>query len=145
MFSRVKCFVRWIRAVQRRIERQSKTSPKPTIATTVKNTERVEAAPITKPASATTSKTTETIEEALTTKPIPRTPPPQTPPPVTWPTQTNPPKRQPHERKPSKKQPRKNIKEKKDKPPDPIGMIGHSINEITKLFVKPLELFGIQG
>ena len=145
VFSRVKCFVRWIRAVQRRIERQSKTSTKPTSATTLKNTETIEEVSITKPTSATKSIKTETIEEAITTKPIPRTPPPQTPTPAAWPPQTKAPKRQPRERKPPKKHAKKNLHEKKDKPPDPIGMIGHSINEITKIFVKPLELFGIQG
>ena len=122
MFSRVKCFVGWIKKVQRRIESQSKTSTKPTSTTTYN---AAETASITKPSTTTT---------------------PQPQPTATQSPQTHPTGRQPRERKQPKRQPKeKNLREKRDKPPDLFGAVGHTINEITKHLVKPLEIFGIRG
>ena len=121
VFSRVKCFVRWIKKVQRRIESQSKTST-------------------------TTTSTTSTTSTTTTTT-TPRTnPPPQPQPTATQFPQTHPTGRRPREREQPKGQPmEKNLTEKRDKPPDLIGAIGHKINEITKQLVKPLEIFGIMS
>ena len=93
-----------------------------------------------KPTSTTKSKNTETAEKS---PPTTRTGPPQTPSPATQPPCTQPPKRKPRKIKRPKRQPKKNLRENRDKSTDLIGAIGHTFNEITKQFVKPLEMFGI--